>query len=133
MALAAEDRRVRCLAQARGAIIVSVDADTIVAPDAAWMLVLTGQDLDRRAVNAVSVVPGALGAGAVTCSARWAATPRTPSSRLFRGGAGAVALPNMILRRVTPGLDPPGSLPGLYDLHTAPPRIREARGEPGDA
>ena len=111
-ALALEDRRVRCLRKrnggkaaaanygtrhARGEIIVSVDADTMVAPDAVRMLVrrfadpkvsavcgnvevgnvrslltafqaieyVTSQNLDRRAlaaVNAVNVVPGALGA-----------------------------------------------------------------------
>ncbi len=214
LALAAEDPRVRCLrkinggkaraanhglAQARGAIIVSVDADTIVAPDAVRMLVrhfadpgvtavcgnvevgnvrslltafqaieyVTSQNLDRRAlaaVNAVNVVPGALGAwrrdvlrsvggyaedtlvedadltltvlragGRIAYEPKAIARTEAPEtlsalwkqrfrwtfgtyqclvkhrSALFRGGAGAVALPNMILFQVLfPLLSPIG-------------------------
>ena len=223
-ALAALDPRVRCLrktnggkataanhglAQARGEIIISVDADTLVAPDAVRMLMrhfadaavsavcgnvevgnvrslltafqaieyVTSQNLDRRAlaaINAVNVVPGALGAwrrevlraaggyaedtlvedadltltvlragGRIayepraigrteapeTLSALWKQRFRWTygtyqclakhRSALFRGAAGTVALPNMILFQVVfPLLSPIGDAVMIYALLT---------------
>ena len=221
-ALAAEDPRVRCLRKtnggkarasnhglehARGEIILCVDADTLVAPDAVRMLVrhfadpkvsavcgnvevgnvrsaltvfqaieyVTSQNLDRRAlaaINAVNVVPGALGAwrrdvlraaggyaedtlvedadltltvlragGSVAYEPKAIARTEAPETlsalwkqrfrwtygtyqclakhrgALFRGAAGSVALPNMILFQLLfPLLSPIGDAVMVFAL-----------------